>query len=274
MYNAFAARERKGGQGSTRLHMDVADAINVMLYASPLDILPEKGKKVEVKREVVDLTGDGQDGEVAVERKEGGGDGEVAKNKVVQVEVPNGSGLSGEAEKARSEDSSDLLSSQSAALGAQADPQPPRLPEEPVPIVGSESHNQDSAARDGIPGGDNAKSLGFQGSREATPLRRIAEDKVSDSPDTTKSKDPQQPGCAVWDIFRAQDADKIRTYLSRKFGSRHVFVDPIHAQMFFLDASMRRELWEKYGVVSHRIYQYPVCLHSGHRTDDGKGYLS
>lgn len=34
MYTAFAAREGVGGQGSTRLHMDVADAVNLMLYAS------------------------------------------------------------------------------------------------------------------------------------------------------------------------------------------------------------------------------------------------
>ena len=66
----------------------------------------------------------------------------------------------------------------------------------------------------------------------------------------------------MWDIFRAEDADKIRAYLSRKFGSKHIFVDPIHAQVFFLDASMRRELWEKHGVVSHRIYQYPVSRYS------------
>ncbi|KAG8865374.1 hypothetical protein FRB96_000264 [Tulasnella sp. 330] len=35
MYNAFEASEMPGGKGSTRLHMDMADAVNIMLYASP-----------------------------------------------------------------------------------------------------------------------------------------------------------------------------------------------------------------------------------------------
>lgn len=35
MYNAFESSEMPGGKGSTRLHMDMADAVNIMLYASP-----------------------------------------------------------------------------------------------------------------------------------------------------------------------------------------------------------------------------------------------
>ncbi|KAG8792367.1 hypothetical protein FRC12_006293 [Ceratobasidium sp. 428] len=34
MYNAFASSEAPGGQGSTRLHMDMADAVNIMMFAS------------------------------------------------------------------------------------------------------------------------------------------------------------------------------------------------------------------------------------------------
>ncbi|KAG8720933.1 hypothetical protein FRC08_017170 [Ceratobasidium sp. 394] len=34
MYNAFASKEGPGGQGSTRLHMDMADAVNVMMFAT------------------------------------------------------------------------------------------------------------------------------------------------------------------------------------------------------------------------------------------------
>lgn len=67
-----------------------------------------------------------------------------------------------------------------------------------------------------------------------------------------------QPGCAVWDLFRAQDADKIRAYLKYKFDKTHPFTDPIHSQHFYLDSSRRKELAEKYGVVSWRVYQYPV----------------
>ena len=35
MYNAFESFEGPGGKGSTRLHMDMADAVNVMNYAAP-----------------------------------------------------------------------------------------------------------------------------------------------------------------------------------------------------------------------------------------------
>lgn len=34
MYNSMASSQEAGSQGSTRLHMDMADAFNVMLYAS------------------------------------------------------------------------------------------------------------------------------------------------------------------------------------------------------------------------------------------------
>ncbi|KIY45127.1 hypothetical protein FISHEDRAFT_49906 [Fistulina hepatica ATCC 64428] len=35
MYNAFASHTGKGSMGSTRLHMDIADAMNIMTYAAP-----------------------------------------------------------------------------------------------------------------------------------------------------------------------------------------------------------------------------------------------
>ena len=34
MYNAMASFESQGSKGSTRLHLDMADAVNVMLYAA------------------------------------------------------------------------------------------------------------------------------------------------------------------------------------------------------------------------------------------------
>lgn len=70
--------------------------------------------------------------------------------------------------------------------------------------------------------------------------------------------EPREPGCAVWDIFRAEDANKIRQFLSDRYGDTQDFTDPIHSQLFFLDAELRRQLWDKHGVVSWRIYQYPV----------------
>ena len=35
MYNAFATMDTEGSKGSTRLHMDMADAVNIMVYAEP-----------------------------------------------------------------------------------------------------------------------------------------------------------------------------------------------------------------------------------------------
>lgn len=35
MYNAFALDDVPGAPGTTRLHMDIADAVNIMLYAEP-----------------------------------------------------------------------------------------------------------------------------------------------------------------------------------------------------------------------------------------------
>lgn len=69
-----------------------------------------------------------------------------------------------------------------------------------------------------------------------------------------------QPGCAVWDLFRAEDADKIRLFLKGRFGGTVYFADPIHSQMFYLDAELRKALAEEHGVVSFRVYQYPVSL--------------
>ncbi|KAF6767664.1 JmjC [Kalmanozyma brasiliensis GHG001] len=44
MYNAWPASEGPRGQGTTRLHMDIADAVNIMLYAAPPvgDDIPEE----------------------------------------------------------------------------------------------------------------------------------------------------------------------------------------------------------------------------------------
>lgn len=64
------------------------------------------------------------------------------------------------------------------------------------------------------------------------------------------------PGCAVWDLYRAEDADKLRAFLKAKF-PQEVYTDPIHSQKFYLDAELRAELYAKHGVASFRVYQYP-----------------
>ena len=101
-------------------------------------------------------------------------------------------------------------------------------------------------------------------------------------------------GYAVWDLFRAEDSDKIRSFLRKRFWSRygplpapatpapvngqpeaeggkaltgkgalltkrniHARHDPIHGQQFYLDVELRKALCEEYGVKSYRVYQRP-----------------
>ncbi|KAM5537170.1 hypothetical protein V8D89_009103 [Ganoderma adspersum] len=64
------------------------------------------------------------------------------------------------------------------------------------------------------------------------------------------------PGCAAWDIFKAGDSAKLREFLHKKFADLYQG-DPIHAQKFYLDSALLKELYRDYGVVSHRIYQKP-----------------
>ncbi|EMD40603.1 hypothetical protein CERSUDRAFT_80259 [Gelatoporia subvermispora B] len=65
-----------------------------------------------------------------------------------------------------------------------------------------------------------------------------------------------RPGCAAWDIFRAEDTAKLRKFLRRKFKGQYQH-DPIHSQSFFLDSVAREELYRDTGIRSHRIYQHP-----------------
>ncbi|KAJ6516366.1 Clavaminate synthase-like protein [Mycena sanguinolenta] len=60
-------------------------------------------------------------------------------------------------------------------------------------------------------------------------------------------------GCAAWDLFRAQDSDKIRQFMRAKFALTSS--DPIHMQQIYLEDDARRQLWEEYGVKSYRVYQ-------------------
>ena len=65
-----------------------------------------------------------------------------------------------------------------------------------------------------------------------------------------------RPGCAAWDIFREEDTPKLRRFLRKKFKGQYQH-DPIHSQQFYLDQTLRQELYKEHGVMSHRIYQKP-----------------
>lgn len=64
------------------------------------------------------------------------------------------------------------------------------------------------------------------------------------------------PGCAAWDLYKAEDSAKIREFLKRKFKGR-CQNDPIHSQQFYLDEALRKELWDEEGVFSFRVMQRP-----------------
>lgn len=64
------------------------------------------------------------------------------------------------------------------------------------------------------------------------------------------------PGCAAWDLFRAEDSDRLRSFLRKRFGGGPV-QDPIHAQQHYLDEVLRKELYDDWGVKSYRVYQRP-----------------
>jgi len=61
------------------------------------------------------------------------------------------------------------------------------------------------------------------------------------------------PVAAQWDIFRAEDADKIRSFLRKQFDTGEE--DPIHSQKFFLDDHLLQKLYAEKGVYSWRILQ-------------------
>eukprot|EP00842_Homolaphlyctis_polyrhiza_P000231 jgi/Hompol1/1208/HPOL_000323-RA len=62
---------------------------------------------------------------------------------------------------------------------------------------------------------------------------------------------------AVWDIFRQEDAGKLRQYISRLARKKKESIDdPIHDQLWYLNTHHLNEL-AKLGVHSHRIVQMP-----------------
>jgi [histone H3]-dimethyl-L-lysine9 demethylase len=67
------------------------------------------------------------------------------------------------------------------------------------------------------------------------------------------------PGFATWDLFRAEDAGKIREFLFEEFPlhSESPHLDPIHSQHYYLDSVLLDKLRSSKGVKSFRIEQHP-----------------
>ncbi|KAK7471132.1 hypothetical protein VKT23_002545 [Stygiomarasmius scandens] len=110
------------------------------------------------------------------------------------------------------------------------------------------------------------------GSMGSTRLHMDMADAVNIMTYAAKTKEGFD-GCAAWDLFKAEDSDKIRTFVKRKGKTGAVggadknagngapgsnqYMDPIHGQQIYLDEALRKELWEEEGVKSYRVYQRP-----------------
>ncbi|XP_037875429.1 probable JmjC domain-containing histone demethylation protein 2C isoform X2 [Bombyx mori] len=70
-----------------------------------------------------------------------------------------------------------------------------------------------------------------------------------------------KPPAALWHIYAAKDADKIRDFLVRAELDRGARPrpqhDPVHDQTWYLDAALRERLYREYGVEGYAILQCP-----------------
>uniref|UniRef100_A0A673FPP0 Lysine-specific demethylase n=1 Tax=Sinocyclocheilus rhinocerous TaxID=307959 RepID=A0A673FPP0_9TELE len=103
----------------------------------------------------------------------------------------------------------------------------------------------------GIPEGD--------GDHENKVMQTIEEGDVDDVTKRRVYEAKEKPG-ALWHIYAAKDAEKIRELL-RKVGEEQGQEnppdhDPIHDQSWYLDQTLRRRLYEEYGVQGWSIVQF------------------
>ncbi|KAL6298095.1 Clavaminate synthase-like protein [Sparassis latifolia] len=98
-------------------------------------------------------------------------------------------------------------------------------------------------------------SFEAQGSKGSTRLHMDMADAINIMLYANTTPDGR-PGCAVWDLYKAEDSIKLRKFLRKRFKGQFQH-DPIHSQLFYLDSTLRQELYQEYGVKSYRIYQKP-----------------
>lgn len=60
-------------------------------------------------------------------------------------------------------------------------------------------------------------------------------------------------GCALWHIFKAEDADRIREFIKTVFNCTEE--DPIHCQRFYLGPSHLAQLKAEYGIIPFTFLQ-------------------
>ncbi|XP_054647275.1 lysine-specific demethylase 3B isoform X2 [Dunckerocampus dactyliophorus] len=111
----------------------------------------------------------------------------------------------------------------------------------------------------GIPQGegDQEKEADISGYKEV--MTTIEEGDVDEMTKRRVYEGNEKPG-ALWHIYAAKDAEKIRELL-RKVGEEQgqenpLDHDPIHDQSWYLDQVLRRRLYEEYGVQGWAIVQF------------------
>jgi lysine-specific demethylase 3 len=136
-----------------------------------------------------------------------------------------------------------------------------------APDVGESANLQDIHICDTGPGPKMYNALATEerpGTLGTTKLHMDMADAVNIMVHAESRGDEE--GYAIWDIYRAEDSEHIREYL-KKFPNPLVMKvlpdgsspdqDPIHTQSFYLDPIKRKELYQEFGIYSHRIYQRP-----------------
>nr|XP_019958014.1 PREDICTED: lysine-specific demethylase 3B isoform X1 [Paralichthys olivaceus] len=111
----------------------------------------------------------------------------------------------------------------------------------------------------GIPQGDADQEQEADLSGHKEVMTTIEEGDVDDMTKRRVYEGKEKPG-ALWHIYAAKDAEKIRELL-RKVGEEQGQEnppdhDPIHDQSWYLDQVLRRRLYEEYGVQGWAIVQF------------------
>ncbi|KAJ7489494.1 Clavaminate synthase-like protein, partial [Mycena latifolia] len=77
---------------------------------------------------------------------------------------------------------------------------------------------------------------------------------------TYASPSSNGPSAAAWDLYHAEDSDKLRSFIRRHFLTDKgdpIQGDPIHSQQVYLNDARRQQLWEEEQVRGYCIYQEP-----------------
>ncbi|CAI5651917.1 unnamed protein product [Oreochromis niloticus] len=111
----------------------------------------------------------------------------------------------------------------------------------------------------GIPHGEDNQEEEAEISGRKEVLTTIEEGDVDEMTKRRVHEGKEKPG-ALWHIYAAKDAEKIRELL-RKVGEEQGQEnppdhDPIHDQSWYLDQVLRRRLYEEYGVQGWAIVQF------------------